>query len=51
MIRVSYFDRNNKKYFAFDFDDNDQKNAFIFFNFSRKCPDREQVKIIFRRYV
>lgn len=49
MIRVSYFNRNYKKYFNFDFDD--QKTAFAFFNFSRKCPDREQVKIIFRRYV
>lgn len=48
MIRVSYFNRNYKKYFNFDFDD--QKTAFAFFNFSRKCPEREQVTITFRRY-
>ena len=50
MIRVSYFNRNYKKYFNFDFDDNDQKNAFALFNFSRKCQEREQVTITFRRY-
>lgn len=46
MIKVSFFNRNYKKYFIFEFDD--QKSAFEFFNFSRKCPDREQVTITFR---
>lgn len=46
MIKVSYFDNKVKKYFSFDFDD--QKTAFEFFNFSRKCPEREQVTITFR---
>lgn len=51
MIRVSYFNIIVKKYFSFDFDDNDQKNAYALFNFSRQCPEREQVKINFRNYV